>query len=112
MADHRHKRDTDARRTPRATLVAGPLALVATTSVVSGVGAGIKWLSNINLTMAGVLLVTVLVFGPTLFLFQNFVESLGVYLANMLGMTFDIGAYTGEEGAEWNASWTLFYWGW
>ncbi len=88
------------------------ITLLATTSVVSGVGAGIKWLSNINLTMAGVLLVTVLVFGPTLFLFQNFVESLGVYLANMLGMTFDIGAYTGEEGAEWNASWTLFYWGW
>ena len=29
MADRRHKRDTDARRTPRATLVAGPLALVA-----------------------------------------------------------------------------------
>ncbi|RAE87733.1 BCCT family transporter, partial [Burkholderia multivorans] len=50
--------------------------------------------------------------GPTLFLFQNFVESLGVYLANVLGMTFDIGAYTGEEGAAWNASWTLFYWGW
>ena len=35
MADHRHKRDTDARRTPRATLVAGPLALVATASVIS-----------------------------------------------------------------------------
>ncbi|RAC17443.1 BCCT family transporter, partial [Burkholderia multivorans] len=80
--------------------------------VVSGVGAGIKWLSNINLSLAGLLLVTVLVLGPTLFLFQNFVESLGVYLANVLGMTFDIGAYTGEEGAAWNASWTLFYWGW
>lgn len=35
MADHRHKRDTDARRKPRATLVAGPLALFATASVVS-----------------------------------------------------------------------------
>lgn len=35
MADHRHKRDTDARRRPRATLVAGPLALFATASVVS-----------------------------------------------------------------------------
>lgn len=35
MADRRHKRDTDARRTPRATLVAGPLALVATASVIS-----------------------------------------------------------------------------
>ena len=88
------------------------ITLLATASVVSGVGAGIKWLSNINLTMAGVLLVTVLVFGPTLFLFQNFVESLGVWLANVLNMTFDIGAYSGKEGAEWNSSWTLFYWGW
>ena len=35
MADHRHKRDTDARRKPRASLVAGPLALFATASVVS-----------------------------------------------------------------------------
>ena len=41
MADHRHKRDTDARRRPRATLVAGPLALFATASVVSlGVALG------------------------------------------------------------------------
>lgn len=88
------------------------ITFLATASVVSGVGAGIKWLSNINLTMAGVLLVTVLVLGPTLFLFQNFVESLGVYLANVLDMTFDIGAYTGKDGAEWNSSWTLFYWGW
>ncbi|MDN5587999.1 MAG: BCCT family transporter, partial [Brevibacterium sp.] len=88
------------------------ITFLATLSVVSGVGAGIKWLSNINLTMAGILLVSVLVLGPTLFLFQNFVESLGVYLANVLDMTFDIGAYTGGEGAEWNSAWTLFYWGW
>jgi choline/glycine/proline betaine transport protein len=88
------------------------ITFLATASVVSGVGAGIKWLSNINLTMAGVLLVTVLVLGPTLFLFQNFVESLGVWLANVLNMTFDIGAYSGKEGAAWNSDWTLFYWGW
>ncbi|WP_395692877.1 mucin-2 protein [Nocardioides sp.] len=35
MADHRHKRDTDARRKPRAALVAGPLALLATASAVT-----------------------------------------------------------------------------
>lgn len=35
MAEHRHKRDTDARRKPRAALVAGPVALVATASVVT-----------------------------------------------------------------------------
>ena len=35
-----------------------------------------------------------------------------MYLANVLNMTFDVGAYTGEEGATWNSSWTIFYWGW
>ena len=41
MADHRHKRDTDARRKPRAALVAGSLALLATaTAVTVGVLAG------------------------------------------------------------------------
>jgi hypothetical protein len=41
VAEHRHKRETAARRTPRATLVAGPIALLATASVVTlGVLAG------------------------------------------------------------------------
>ena len=35
MAHHRHKRDTDARRKPRAALVAGPIALLATVSAVT-----------------------------------------------------------------------------
>lgn len=34
MADHRHKRDTNARRMPKAHLVAGPLAFVATATTV------------------------------------------------------------------------------
>lgn len=88
------------------------ITFLATLSVVSGLGAGIRWLSNINLSLAGILLISVLLVGPTLFLFQNFIESIGVYLANVLNMTFDVGAYTGEEGATWNASWTIFYWGW
>ncbi|MGO1917365.1 MAG: BCCT family transporter [Brevibacterium aurantiacum] len=88
------------------------ITFLATLSVISGVGAGIKWLSNINLSMAGLLLIAVLLLGPTLFLFQNLIESLGVYLANFFNMTFDVGAYTGEEGATWASSWTIFYWGW
>ncbi|WP_295689699.1 BCCT family transporter [uncultured Brevibacterium sp.] len=88
------------------------ITFLATLSVVSGLGKGIKWLSNINLSLAGILLISVLLLGPTLFLFQNFIESLGTYLANVLDMSFDVGAYTGEEGAEWNSSWTIFYWGW
>lgn len=88
------------------------ITFLATLSVVSGLGKGIKWLSNINLSLAGVLLITVLLLGPTLFLMQNLVQSIGAYLANFLGMSFDVGAYTGEAGATWGSSWTIFYWGW
>jgi hypothetical protein len=34
VAEHRHKRDTNARRMPKATLIAGPLALLATAGTV------------------------------------------------------------------------------
>lgn len=69
-------------------------------------------LSNINLSLAGFVMVSMLLLGPTLFLLENFVESLGVYLGNVLNMTFDIGAYHGEAGHKWFADWTIFYWGW
>ena len=88
------------------------ITLLATASVVSGLGKGIKWLSNINLSLAAVLLISVLLLGPTLFIFQNFIQSIGVYLANVLNMTFDVGAYEGEAGATWGSTWTIFYWGW
>ena len=88
------------------------ITFIATVSVVSGVGRGMKWLSNINLSLAAVLLISVLLLGPTVFLFQNLVESLGAYLANWLNLTFDVGTYTGEQGRTWSSTWTLFYWGW
>jgi choline/glycine/proline betaine transport protein len=88
------------------------ITLLATGSVVSGLDKGLKWLSNINVSLAGVLLVTLLLLGPTLFLLRDFVQSLGVYLANVLPMTFNVSAYAGAEGEAWQAAWTTFYWGW
>ncbi|GAA1564942.1 BCCT family transporter [Leucobacter aridicollis] len=88
------------------------VTLVAMFSVISGIGAGMKWLSNINLSLAGALLISLLLLGPTLFLFQNLTESLGFYLANFMQMTFDVGAFQRGEGTSWFANWTIFYWGW
>ena len=89
------------------------ITFIATLSVVSGVGAGIKWLSNGNLTLAGLLAIAALLFGPTVFIFQNFVESLGIYLSEVFHLTLDVGAYTrSEEAQSWFAGNTLFYWGW
>jgi choline/glycine/proline betaine transport protein len=85
---------------------------IATLSVVSGLDRGLKWLSNINVSFAGVLMVAVLVLGPTLFLLREFVQSIGAYLANVVPMMFNVSAYAGAEGEAWQASWTTFYWGW
>ncbi len=88
------------------------ITLIATGSVISGLGKGIKWLSNINLSLAGILLISVLLLGPTVFLFQNFVQSIGAYLANVMDMTFDVALGSGDAGESWVSGWTLFYWGW
>ncbi|WP_454048956.1 BCCT family transporter [Cellulomonas sp. Marseille-Q8402] len=85
---------------------------LATLSVVSGLDRGLKWLSNINVSFAGVLLVAVLLLGPTLFLLREFVQSIGAYLAGVVPLMFNVSAYAGAEGEAWQASWTTFYWGW
>jgi choline/glycine/proline betaine transport protein len=81
-------------------------------SLVSGVGKGMKWLSNTNLILAGALLLFVLFTGPTLFLLREFVQSVGNYLQNVVGLTFNTLAFSGAEGEAWQAAWTTFYWGW
>ena len=88
------------------------ITAIATVSVVSGVGKGIKWLSNLNLGMAGLLLIAVLALGPTLYLLRVLVESIGGYFQNVVGLTFDAGSFTGEAGIDWQGAWTVFYWGW
>ncbi|KQQ21015.1 choline transporter [Rathayibacter sp. Leaf299] len=81
-------------------------------SLVSGVGRGMKWLSTGNLILAGALLLFVLFAGPTQFLLREFVQSIGNYLQNFLGLSFTVSAFAGADGEAWQGSWTTFYWGW
>ncbi|OQO90796.1 choline transporter [Saccharomonospora piscinae] len=90
----------------------GAITLMAIVSVVTGVKKGIKYLSNFNMVLAAVLLVSVLVLGPTLFIFKDLVQSIGDYLQNILQMSFNTTAYEGEDGNAWQGWWTAFYWGW
>lgn len=81
-------------------------------SVLSGVTKGMKWLSNINLVLAGLLVVYLLVVGPTEFLLRDLVQSIGYYIQNFVGLSFNVSAFQGTDGEQWQASWTSFYWGW
>lgn len=82
---------------------------LATISVVLGVKGGIRRLSQTNLLLAGLLFTFVLVFGPTVAIFETFTATLGRYLQHLPGATLMVD-FTGEN--QWRADWTLFYWGW
>lgn len=88
------------------------ITIVTLFSLLTGLARGMKWLSNINLTLAGLILLYVLFSGPTLFLLREFVQSIGAYIQNFVGLSFNVSAFAGAEGAAWQASWTTFYWGW
>ncbi|WP_084595732.1 BCCT family transporter [Microbacterium profundi] len=81
-------------------------------SVLSGLTKGMKLLSTVNLVLAGLLVLYLLVMGPSEFLLRDFVQSIGYYIQNFVGLSFNVSAFQGTAGEEWQAQWTSFYWGW
>ncbi|MDX1601989.1 MAG: BCCT family transporter [Salinimicrobium sediminis] len=90
------------------TLIAG-ITLIATASVVLGVDKGVKFLSEWNMRIAVLLLVLVVLLGPTIFIFQSFVQNTGNYFYSFLQISTWTESYTGNN---WQNAWTVFYWGW
>lgn len=88
------------------------ITMVATASVVSGVNVGIRRLSELNMILAGALLLFLIVVGPTAFLFNAFVENIGNYLQHLPGNSFWTASFEPPMRREWLGSWTIFYWGW
>ena len=86
------------------------ISIIATFSAVSGVGNGIRIISEWNIWLSVVLLAFFLFFGPFQWLMGFFVTSIGDYLWNVIPMGFWT-AGTSEEIA-WQGGWTIFYWGW
>jgi len=87
----------------------GGITALATWSVVRGLDAGIRFLSEINLYIAGSLLLFVLFLGPTLFILNGFIENLGYYFQNLPRLATWNETY---EDSSWQNTWTVFYWGW
>lgn len=85
---------------------------IATVSVASGVYKGLKWLSNINMALAGGLMLFVLLAGPTLFLMNAWVHNIGGYLAALPEYMLRMAPLDTEAGDSWLSGWTIFYWGW
>ena len=86
------------------------ISVVATLSAVSGVGNGIRIISEWNIWLSVVLLAYFLFGGPAQWVMGLFVTSIGDYLWNFLPMGFSV--MNGEGNASWQGGWTIFYWGW
>jgi len=84
---------------------------VAVTSVMLGLDGGIRRLSVFNMVLAIILAAVVFVAGPTLFILEFMVGSAGHYLQHLPETSLRVFTFS-QEGSDWMASWTLFYWGW
>jgi len=80
-------------------------------SAISGVGKGVKILSELNLTLAFCLLIFVLVAGQTLYLLSAFSDNIGTYLSNLVQLSFKTYVYE-QEHTGWFSGWTILYWAW
>ncbi|MCO6044340.1 BCCT family transporter [Aeoliella sp. ICT_H6.2] len=88
------------------------ITTMAVASLVSGLDVGIRRLSEINMVIAGSLLLFLFVAGPTVFLLDSLVANLGAYFQRLPHNSFRTGGYDNQSNTEWLSAWTVFYWGW
>lgn len=92
-------------------LIVALLVGLAMISALTGVDKGIKILSNINVSLVVLLLLFVLILGPTVFLIGSFTEGLGNYINNFFNLTFGTHVYD-QAVLPWFYDWTILYWAW
>ena len=81
---------------------------IALTSVLAGINVGIKRLSQFNIILALLLLLAILVLGPTLYIFRSMFAALGSYLVKIVPLS----NWMGREDTDFLHGWTTFYLAW
>ncbi|MEA1081152.1 BCCT family transporter [Marinobacter qingdaonensis] len=85
------------------------LAGVYMASAVSGLHRGIQLLSRFNVILALVIAAVIFIFGPTLFLTNTYLSSVGEYLTSFFAMS----TVTAETAPDWWMKWwTVFFFAW
>lgn len=93
--------------TTQIVLVIG-ITAIAMISVVAGLDAGVKRLSEINMMLAILLLLFVILVGPTLAIVTGFFDNMLAYFQNLPALSNPVG----REDANFSSGWTAFYWAW
>ena len=93
--------------TTQVLLVIG-ITAIALFSVVAGLDAGVKRLSEINMALALLLMLFVIFVGPTLNIVTGFFSNVGAYFEYLPALSNPFG----REDANYSQGWTAFYWAW
>ncbi len=93
--------------TSKVLLVVG-ITIIALMSVLAGLDKGVKRLSEINMVLALMLLLFIIIVGPTLAILTGFFDNLGSYLTHLPALSNPFG----REDANFSQGWTAFYWAW
>jgi betaine/carnitine transporter, BCCT family len=88
-------------------LIAGITGL-AILSIIAGLDKGVKRLSELNIGLAILLLLFVIIFGPTAAILAGFFGNLGAYLQHLPALSNPFG----REDSNFAQGWTAFYWAW
>lgn len=81
---------------------------LAVISVLRGMDGGVKLLSNINMSIALILMIFVFILGPTLTIVSGFGQNFLAYLTDAVALS----NWFGREDQAWFHDWTIFYWAW
>jgi BCCT family betaine/carnitine transporter len=84
------------------------ITAVALWSVIAGVDKGVQQLSKVNIALAFLLLLFVIVCGPTLAILKGFFSNLGAYASYLPALANPVG----RDDANFSQGWTAFYWAW
>ncbi|MCP8617700.1 BCCT family transporter [Salirhabdus salicampi] len=90
-------------------IIMAVLFVLYSLSSFTGLNKGIKWLSNINLSLCLLLLIFVFLTGPTVFILNAFVLGIGDYINLFVSYSLRLTPYL---GGTWVRDWTIFYWAW
>ncbi|TVP73151.1 MAG: BCCT family transporter [Rhodobacteraceae bacterium] len=84
------------------------ITLIAIGSILRGLEGGVKVLSEVNMGLATLLLLFIIIVGPTVAILTGFFDNLWAYAKNVVPLSMPFG----REDANFSQGWTAFYWAW
>jgi len=84
------------------------ITAIALISVLAGLEKGVQRLSQVNMSLAAILMLFVIIVGPTVAILTGFAENLYNYIVNLPALSNPVG----REDLNYSQGWTSFYWAW